>query len=413
MAFEGGEGNITVKFLFRLREQLVAGMKKRVAILGGGAGAQTMAADFALAGGYEVRLCEVPEIASRTLGEVLETRKIELTGVQSNWREIKRVGVAELDIVTTDIAEALDEAELIEVAIPAIGHKTFFEKMIPRLEDGQVISIHPDNFGSLLLRKMMQDKGCNAKVVIGGWNTLPYGTRVIKPGKVNCMIRACRIRYDTLPSKDGDIFLKAVKDVPPLSSILNIDKGDTVLDIGLSNPNPLVHVPGSILNVGAMEVAENEDVFEMPKGSWSLYKHGRSPAVARVEYAYYQELCRIADRLGIEIMRYPKGEFFDKSSIMRSLFDCPFYTSSPVMGITGPHSVEDRYFTEDVPFGTVMHYNLARKVGVEVPLIETLIRLASVICGRDFFKEGRALKECGLDGLSLDKMMKYLREGRL
>ena len=134
-------------------------LEKPVALLGGGACAQTFAAELTLAG-YEVRLYELPELASETLGEVLKTHEIGLTGKQLNFKWFRREGVAKIGLVTTEIAEALKGAGLVIVAIPAKGHKPFFEKMIPYLEDGQMISIFPDNFGSLMLRNMMREKGC-------------------------------------------------------------------------------------------------------------------------------------------------------------------------------------------------------------------------------------------------------------
>jgi len=148
--------------------------QKPVAVLGGGACAQTFAADFTLAG-YEVRLYELPELAQRTLGEVLKTHEIELGGAQANFKWFRRAGVARVDVVTTEISEALRGAGLVIVAIPAKGHQPFFEKVIPCLEDGQVISIFPDNFGSLMLRNMMREAGCDADVITGGWTSMPYG----------------------------------------------------------------------------------------------------------------------------------------------------------------------------------------------------------------------------------------------
>jgi len=59
----------------------------------------------------------------------------------------------------------------------------------------------------------------------------------------------------------------------------------------------------------------------------------------------------------------------------------------------------------------VVYYNLAKKFGVEVPIIESIIRLGSVICGRDFFKEGRSLEEMGIEDLTKEEIIKYIREG--
>jgi opine dehydrogenase len=339
------------------------------------------------------------------LGEVLETRKIELEGEQINFKWFRNEGVAEIDVVTTDMGEALDGVELILLPIPASGHKAFFEKMIPHLEDGMIISLFPDNYGSLMFRKMIGDE---LKVIVGGWISAPYGTRMIEPGKIDCMIRAYRFRGDALPSKDWNEFLKEQKDLPFFFTA-KLEKADTVMAIGLENANPIVHVPGSILNVGAMEVSQREGVLGVGKGEWSLYRHGMSPAIVRVIEAYYEEILRIAEAIGIEIIRFRKEQFYHKHTIMREAFIAPFYEVSSIMGIKGPLSVEDRYFTEDIPIGCVTAWRLAKKFGVSVPVIESLITLGSIICQRDFFKEGRSLEDYGIEGLGRDGLLRFLR----
>lgn len=79
--------------------------------------------------------------------------------------------------------------------------------------------------------------------------------------------------------------------------------------------------------------------------------------------------------------------------------------------ITGPDSIEHRYFTEDIPVGTVVRYRLAKKFDVDVPTIESLIHLGSAICKRDFLKEGISLRELGIEDLTKGQIMKYVRDG--
>jgi len=313
--------------------------------------------------------------------------------------------------VTTDLAEALKGAGLVIVPVPAKGHKPLFEKMIPLLEDGQVISIFPDNFGTLLLREMMHERGCNANVVIGGWSSMPYGVRKTEPGKLNLILRAYSLGYDALPSRDAQKFYEAHKGIPPFEATPVLKKGDTVIGIGLSNPNTIVHTPTCILSVGPMEVSQMEEgVMGIPKGKFSIYVHAMSPAVARVQYAFYQETVRIASAIGVKVDEYREYDFFRKSSIVAEEFLIPFWDVI-VPSAPGPDSTEHRYFTEDIPIGDVVYYNLAKKFGVEVPVIDAVIRLGSIMCRRDFYSEGRSLAELGLQGLERDQMVRYVREG--
>jgi len=384
--------------------------EKPVAILGGGVCAQTFAAEFALAG-YKVHLYELPEFAAQTLGSVLATHEIELEGPQLNFKWFKRTGLGKIAVVTTDISEALKGAGLVIIAIPAIGHKPFFEKMLPYLENGQVVSIFPDNFGSLMLRRMMLEKGCDVDVIIGGWSSAPYAVRVEEPGKVNCTVRIRELLGDALPSKDGEKFFETLKGIPAFDGIVELKRGDTIIGIDLSNPNPVVHVPGSILNIGAMEVSEMEGTLGIPRGKYSMYKYGMSPAVSRVQLAFHYEERKIAEAMGVRMIEYREDQFFSKGSVMGVEYWAPF-VDVVLPSIVGPTSIEHRYLTEDIPVGTVARYNLAKKFGIEVPITQSLIELGSVICKRDFFKEGISLKELGLEDLTKDQIIRYVREGK-
>ncbi|OGJ89597.1 MAG: hypothetical protein A2268_01345 [Candidatus Raymondbacteria bacterium RifOxyA12_full_50_37] len=384
-------------------------LKKPVAILGGGACAQTFAADFSLAG-YTVHLFELPEFAPRMLGKVMENHEIELGGEQRNFKWFKRTGTAKIHIVTTEISEALANAGLIILAVPAKGLRPFFEKMIPFLKDGQIISIFPDNFGSMILRKMMKDKGCTAQVIIGGWSSMPYGVRMESPGKLDCIMRIRSIMWDTFPSKDSGAFIEVLKSIPPFDGAIELKQGDTIIGVDLSNPNPVIHVPGSILNVGAMEVSESEGTLGIPKGKYSMYKYGMSPAVCHVQYAFYQEEKRIGAAMGVTMSDHSKEKFYWKGSIMGFEYWVPF-VDVIMPPITGPDSVNHRYFTEDIPVGTVARYHLAKRFNVDVPVIQSMITLGSIICGKDFLASGLTLDDIGIAGLENDRILNFLKQG--
>ena len=123
--------------------------EKPVAILGGGVCAQTFAAEFAL-DGYNVRLYELPEFAPETLAGVLKTHEIELGGKQLNFKWFRRAGTAKVDMVTTEISEALKGAGLIIIAIPVIRINQKIQLLYSSLSFKSLISL-----GLHLLRKRL------------------------------------------------------------------------------------------------------------------------------------------------------------------------------------------------------------------------------------------------------------------
>lgn len=151
-----------------------------VTVLGGGAVGKTCAADMKLAG-REVRLYDMMPFAEKTLANI-EKIGILLDGEQKNLYCFERSGYAHFDMVTNEMEKAVKGAGLIVVAAPAFAHEPFFRELVPCLEDGQVIHIFTDNYATLILRRIMREMNCTKKVIIGGWSSAPYGTRLETAG---------------------------------------------------------------------------------------------------------------------------------------------------------------------------------------------------------------------------------------
>lgn len=146
--------------------------EKPIAVLGAGGVGKPIAGDSALAGA-RVRIWDQPEFAKKTLANIGKWG-IRIEGLQMNMYSYQRSGFGYPEMVTDNLAEAVKGAGIIVIGIVASAHEKIFKELIPLLEDGQVIHLIPDNFGTLLLRKMMIEAGCDKKVIIGGWATSPY-----------------------------------------------------------------------------------------------------------------------------------------------------------------------------------------------------------------------------------------------
>ena len=393
---------------------------KPIAILGAGACGKAQAGDCAL-GGATTRICDLPPFAEKTLFGMKE-HGLKFFGEQLNLYGFERSGVAWFDKVTTDVAEAVKGAGIVIVTTPSIGHRPFFEKLVPALEDGMVIHIFPDNYGSLLLRKMMREAGCTKKVIIGGWSSAPYGSRVeIKGGvvlpKVRAYYRAITLRGAALPTIDQADFLESTKYIPSMDAITSGDGvvgGETVMDTGFSNVNPVLHCPGTILGVGVMEnwgVIYGEDKYD-----FSIYSHAYCPSISQVQYTLYQEQCRLAAAMGVGIQGFEKRQFFSRENIlgpeyMGPDYEIPFDQQDYIQFGTGPHTINNRYITEDIPVGCHVYHELGKKFGVKTPVVDSLINLANAMLETDFYESGYSLDYLGIGHMTKDEMLQYLHEG--
>ena len=394
---------------------------KPIAVLGGGAVAKAIAGDCAL-GGARVRICDMMPFAEKTLVNI-EKVGLKFYGEQASLYGFERQGFAKMEKVTTDVAEAVKGAGLIVIGTPVFGHRPFFEKLIPCLEDGQIVHIFPDNFGSLVLRKMMRDAGCKANVIIGGWSSSTYGSRVDILGgvithKIRVYYRAITLRGAAMPASDTETFLESAKYLPSMDGVTTGDgtvAADTALDTGLSNVNPVLHCPGAILGVSTMQNFGR--IFGDDRSKFSIYSHTYCEAISEVQYSFYREECALAEALGVGIQPYKKEHFFSRENVLGQEYMglnylIPFDQQDPIQYGTGPFTMENRYITEDIPIGFNIYSQLGRAFGVPTPVIDSMITLACTILQRDLLKTGYMLDDLGIGGMDKARMNEYLRTGK-
>ena len=394
---------------------------KPIAVLGAGAVGKTCAADCALAG-QEVRLYDMEPFSEKSLFGV-ERQGIEIYGRQRNLYGFERSGKGRMSLVTTEISKAVAGAGIIIIASPAFGHEAFFRRLIPFLEDGQVVHIIPDNYGTLLFRKLMKELGCKAQVIVGGWSSAPFGTRVETIGgfvfpRCGVKYRAISLRGASLPMSDIGAFIESAGYMGCMDSVTQGDgpvAGNTVMDIGFSNINPVIHVPATLLGVSTME--NWGKIFgTFYKTDYSIYAHAFCPSISEVQYKFYTEEVELAEAMNVGIEKYEKSDFFDRRSVlaieymgrdnMHLPLDEPESDSNP-----GPNSIYHRYITEDVPVGCKIYHELGIKYGVKTPVIDAMITIASVMVGKDYYKEGYSLDYLGIGHLNKEELLDYLNKG--
>ena len=398
-----------------------------IAVLGGGAVGKSCAADMKLAG-KEVRLYDMMPFAKNTLAN-LEKTGILLDGVQRNLYCFERSGRAYLDMVSSDMGKVVKGAGLIVIAAPAMAHEPFFRELIPHLEDGQVIHIFTDNYGTLLLRKMMREMGCTKQVIVGGWSSAPYGTRIESVGKftfphVGVKYRAITLRGASLPMSDIDAFMESSRYLPCIDAVTygnGPEAGNTVLDTGFANINPVIHVPATILGVSTME---NWGVIfgGYDKNSYSMYCHGLCPSICEVQYQFFEEEKALAKEIGVGTPQYAYESFFSRRSVPTQEYigldkdgkdNVIFPLDQPSdEGNTGPNSINHRYLTEDVPVGCKIYHDLGVQYGVPTPVIDSMIVLAGSMHKKSFFETSKYnLAYLGIDNMPKEELLAYLNEG--
>lgn len=349
---------------------------KRIAVLGGGNGAQALAGHLA-SRGFPVTLFEHPEFRN-SIRRLEETKTIELTGA------IEARGT--LEVVTTDPA-AVREAEILYFLAPSFAQEAVFSLIAPYLREGQRLLLMPGNFGSLVLKDTFGGRLPEGFLAAES-DTMPYACRIEAPGVVNVWGVKNFMATAALPaSRTGD-FIASVQDAFPVP----LKSAPNVLSIGLSNTNMILHCPTMIMNAGRIESGN---------GRFRFYAEGMTDSVCTVMEAMDRERMAVGKALGLDLLStmddmkelYSIGGDTLRETILNNGAYCGHGPDSPA-------SMKYRYLTEDVPFLLVPVFEIGKKLGIPLPVTESIIRLASVIAGEDYLATGRNLSRLDLDGVN-------------
>jgi opine dehydrogenase len=148
-----------------------------------------------------------------------------------------------------------------------------------------------------------------------------------------------------------------------------------------------------------------------------LWGEGATPSVVRVIEAVDAELLAIRQALGLASRaRYrdlliAQGFAPDAGPALLDVLRASKLVTSYFP--TGPHGLQTRYVTEDVPYALVLASSIGREAGTATPVIDGLIAIASAMLGRDFRAEGRTLASLGLAGIGPAGLLHFGRTGML
>jgi len=360
----------------------------KIAVLGGGNGAHTVAADLTLKG-LSVNMFEMEQFAS-SMQKVFDTGEIEMTGVAGQ-------GKAKLNLVTTDLAAAIRDVEVIFIILPGFTISTYAKLLAPHLAENQMVIIMPGTLAALEFRQTLRASGNLKEIITAEVGGLPFATRLIAPGKVRTFHIRAVCPLAAVPGNQSPVVFEKITGLYPFA----LKK--TVIETGMGHLTPLLHPAGCLLNAGRIERSH---------GEFYMYEEGMTPAVVRVIEALDQERIQIGKRLGIDL---PTGvdmmvesAYGPRGTLWESLNG-----SAGLTPVKGPPSLDNRYVTEDIPYGLVAWACLGDAVGIDTPMMDSLVEIGSVIMGKDCWREGRNLKKMGLEGLSLKQIKVFLESGKL
>lgn len=354
------------------------------AIIGGGNGGQSLSGHLSLMG-FSVRLYDIfPE----TIEAISAQGGIEVDGAVE--------GFGKIGLATTNIAEALDGADIVMIVAPALAHRAIAKDCAPHLVHGQIVFIHPGaTCGVLEFKKVLEDEKCDAKVTIAEANSLLYACRSPRPGHASIFGIKNELMVTALPANENERVVKRLNAAFP-----QMYAGTNVLETSLSNPNAMMHPAPTLLNTSLIESGRN----------WLYYWDGITPSIGAFVEEMDKERLALARAFGLvlpSIREWYKAAYgADGGTLSEAVKRNKAYAS-----VKGQKTLLTRYVLEDIPMGLVPMISFGKKFGIEVIRMETIVKLGELLIGKDLTKGGRTLENLGLAEMSLRDIQQFVETG--
>ena len=288
---------------------------------------------------------------------------------------------------TPDIRKAVRGADVIMLVVPAFAHRDVAHALAPVLRDGQIVVLNPGRTGGALeVAHILREEGCKSDVIVAEAQTLIYVSRHLEPTKAHIFQIKSEVPVAALPAYRTPEVLRDLRTAFP-----QFVAGGNVLQTSLDNIGAIFHPAVTVLNAARIESTH---------GDFEYYLEGITPSIARILEHLDGERLAVASALGIRAHRARDWLYQAYASAGATLYDA-IQSTPGYKGVRAPARVVHRYVTEDVPMSLVPLASLADQLGVLVPTIKSIIHLASVVMGQDYWKVGRTVESMGLAGLSV------------
>lgn len=354
-------------------------MKKlNYAILGAGAGGQSMAAILA-AKGQSVKLYDNNTEKIKVLQGL---KKIVLEG------KMELEGVPEL--ITTDFEAAVTDVDVIMVVTTADAHKEIANKLVPYLRDGQVILLNPGHVGGALVVANIIRKvnGCKADVVIGEASDLMYACRAPKTGFPFHSGIKKQTKFATVPSSDANRLLEVIGEDFP-----NLVPAKSVLETSFSGGGAILHPIPTLMNVVRMDNGQ----------SYDYYMEGITPSVAKLLSKADEERIAVCKAIGADTTSLLTWLQKTYNLAQNDLYEL-LQNNKAYVGVPSPMSFSHRFVVEDILCGLVPFASIGREFGIATPIMDAFINIACTVAGRNFWEDGYTAKSLGFEGRTLEEI---------
>ena len=366
---------------------------KKITVIGGGNGAFAATVDLTLKG-FKVNLCD-PFNEGENLKPLMAEGKINYLGVLGE-------GSVAPNLITNQIEAAAKNVDLFLVCVPSTAHEAMASQLAPVLQPHANVLLNPGHTcGALHFLQVVRKTGFTEEFSLGETNTLTYIARKQDPNTIDITNVARNVYVSALPSIQLETIMQKFKMCYP-----DLKSTKTVIGTSLRNVNAIMHTPGMILAAAWIEHTG---------GDFYFYYDAATLAVSRLMKMIDDERLSIAAAWNEPIeplidllasLGTTTEEARESGSLQKAFLD-----SEPNRWIKAPPSLDHRYMHEDFGYGLVAMSVLGQIVGVETPVLDSVIRIGSVINDIDYVATGRNMSRLGLTGMTRKEIQQFIENG--
>lgn len=302
----------------------------------------------------------------------------------------------------------IPQADLVIMPIPSFAIKPTLEQIAPHLKQNAIIGAFPGSGGfHWNVREIIRHQFKRNDVIVFGSNQLPYNCRYISYAtQAQCLGIKKKVKLATSPPAAAEEVSKILQKVCDPIEFVTVSH---MLSLCLYPANQVIH-PARLYDL--FHDWQDTTVYKEPP----MFYAGFTDETAKLADAICKDLKNVANALdqceeklfgkikydiGSDVdnmrdaMMFYYGDMIEDSSTLKTCFT----TNTGYVGLRTPMKCigekkyiplfEQRYFTEDIPYGLCLVKGLADLVDVDVPTIDKLILWAQVHLGKEFIVQGK------------------------
>jgi opine dehydrogenase len=350
-----------------------------IGIVGAGQSAHALAAYLARQGHTVTIYARNPQ----KLTHLATHRRVEATG------QIE--GSFPIRAVTGDAAELAAESRTIFIATVTTAYTDVARTLAPHLGAGHVLVPFSSKLcGSLALARELEACGAPRLPIVETDALfacrLTGDARIWIRGLKGWNLYACPTHSET--EEYGRILQRFFPGLEPARNLVHR---------GLTDFGAVAHAVITLANISRID---RQDDF-------LFYYDGLSERTIVLLERMEAEFRAVAEAYDVDLlpMKVLLKRYYgcDDTSLYSAMTSVPNYRHS-----LAPKTLDHRYMQEDVACTLVPLRELARKAGIDTPMADAVVNVASVLAGQDFRTAGRHLGRLGWDGLSSKEILAWM-----